>query len=596
MTTNARPLPVEQLGPAERLLDVVLTSSAHLWHNRPGLNVNNTWQPAPRVKKGQKTRKNTEAVKVAPGLFAPAAEALYGRLLDIYQLNADLMAHFAGYVLKETEWRDLKVACAALMMVQSHAGQPVRDDKGAVSFVDDDHRQIGEAMLLFYETKSTKMMTPKAVLRIAELLELPGIATLNRAAGFGDAGSKRPPLGRWVKAAQRWLAVREQNFKLLEGLVKAGYKETIKAIARKCGYKPQTQAFFEVLGWKQKQADGGHREVGLQGLNIVKRGRFEGLSELQICEMIVAKKLSYKEVVGRLPQGVGLTPAIMVTLLPSLSDRDLRILTPTLEQLELLAEPEIKARWEKAIASATDQRTLNIVKNVQSKEIREKLEDAADNAAKKAVAEAVTEAPVQVLFLIDKSGSMQGAIEASKEALTRILAGFPLEKLHIACFDTMGMVLKPKAPNRAAIQHMLSGLHAAGGTVHGAALRALSQSGVRTAPGAQLLVIVVGDEAGENGPELAKAFDTYNYKPAAMALMLNLADGATRGSSIRGCAQHLRVPFHEITIDHFADPYQVPRVLRTLIESAGSAAGVSAGATNWVEKVMATPLLLLRAG
>lgn len=594
MSTNAPSLPESQLGPAERLIDVVLTSSAHLWHNRPGLTINNTWHPAPRVKASRKARR-TGATKVAPGLYAPAAEALYGRLLDIYQLNADLMAHFASYVLKETEWRDLKVACAALMMVQTHAGQPIRDDKGAVAFLDDDHRQIGEAMMLFYEPKSTKMLTPKAILRIAELLELPGIATLNRAASFGDPGSKRPPLGRWTKAAQRWLAVREQNFKLLEGLVKAGYKETIKAIARKCGYKPQTQAFFEVLGWKQKQSEGGHRSVGLQGLNVVKRGRFEGMSEAAICEMIVSQRLSYKEVVGRLPAKVGLTPAIMVTLLPSLSDRDLRILTPTLEQLNLLSEPEIKARWDKAIASATDQRTLNIVKNVQSKEIREKLEEAADNAARKAVSEAVTEAEVHVMFLIDKSGSMQGAIETSKEALTRILAGFPLDRVHIASFDTMGMVLKPKAPNRPAIQHMLSGLHASGGTVHGAAVRALHQSGVRVPPTAQLLVIVVGDEAGENGPELAKAFDTYLYKPAAMALMLNVAPNATRGSSLRTCAQHLRIPFHEITIDHFSDPYQVPRVLRTLIESAGAATGTTAGATKWVEKIMATPLLQLRA-
>lgn len=594
MTTTAHSLPESQLGPAERLLDVVLTSSAHLWHNRPGLNVNGAWQPAPRKKNSRKARKLGDN-RVTPGMFAPAAESLYGKLLDIYQLNADLMAHFASYVLKETEWRDLKVACAALMLVQTHAGQPVRDDKGAVAFTDDDHRQIGEAMLIFYERGSTRMMTPKAILRVAQLLEHPGIATLNRAAGFGDPGSKRPPMGRWAKAARHWLSVREQNFKLLEGLVKAGYKETIKAIARKCGYKPQSQAFFEVLGWKQKQSDGGHRSVGLQGLNVVKRGRFEGMSELQICEMIVAKRLSYKEVVGRLPHDVGLTPAIMVTLLPSLSDRDLRILTPTLEQLNLLAEPEIKARWEKAIAEATDQRSLNIAKNVQTKEIREKLEEAADNAARKAVAEASTEVDVRVMFLIDKSGSMQGAIEESKEALTRILAGFPADKVHIASFDTMGMVLRPKAPNRAAIQHMLSGLHASGGTVHGTAVRALHQSGVRVPPGAQLLVIVVGDEAGENGPELAKAFDTYGYKPAAMALMLNLAPGAARGHSIRGCTQTLRIPFHEITIDHFSDPYQVPRVLRTLIETASAAQGGSAGASNWVEKVMATPLLQLRA-
>src|SRR5678815_4458536 len=101
-----------------------------------------------------------------------AAVALYSRLLEIHKLNADLMAHLASYALVETDWRDLKVACAALMLVQARAGVPVHDDDGSVAFYDDDHRRIGEAMVLWYQKKSARMLTPKAVLRIAELLEL----------------------------------------------------------------------------------------------------------------------------------------------------------------------------------------------------------------------------------------------------------------------------------------------------------------------------------------------------------------------------------------------------------------------------------------
>ncbi len=99
----------------------------------------------------------------------------------------------------------------------------------------------------------------------------------------------------------------------------------------------------------------------------------------------MTERLSYKDVVGRLPDGMRLTPAIMVALLPSLSDRDLRILTPTLEELGLLADAEIRARWEKAVQAATDQRALNIAKNVRNQELREKLEEAADDAARAAV-------------------------------------------------------------------------------------------------------------------------------------------------------------------------------------------------------------------
>jgi hypothetical protein len=375
---------------------------------------------------------------VQPGLHVTAAVGLYRQLLEIYQLNPELLARFASYALLETEWRDLKVAAAALLLVQSKAGLPIKGDDGQVAFHDDDYRLVGEAMILYYQKGSKRMMSPKAVLRVAELLELEAIADLNRKAGFGDVASKKAPLGRWKSAARQWLEVRESNQPLLEGLVKAGYKETIKKMARKAGYQPNSPVFFELLGWRQKQSREGHRTVGLGTLNLKKSERFDGLSEVEICQRIVAERLSYKEAVGRLPKGLGLTPAIMAALLPSLSDRDLRIMTPTLESLGLLADAEIKERWERAIASATDQRSLNVAKNVRSQALREKLEEAADRAVQAAVSDTIADSDLEVMFLIDKSGSMEGAIEASKEALSRILAGFPPERLHVAAFDTVG--------------------------------------------------------------------------------------------------------------------------------------------------------------
>ena len=550
MATAKPLLPEAQLGPAEKLLDLVLSSSAHLWHNRPGIEVNGAWLPRP--KKGQPQPKN--AKPVAPGLHVAAAVRLYERLLEIYRLNTDLMAHFASYALKETDWRDLKVACAALMLVQGKSGQPVKEDDGEVAFYDDDLRALGEAMLLFYEKKSARMMTPKAVLRVAQLLETDEIARLNKRAGF---------------------------------------KETIKAIARKCGYKPESQAFFEVLGWKQSQAKAGHRTVGLGKLELQKQERFDGLSEAEICEAIVEQSLEYKDVVGRLPKDVGLTPAIMAALLPTLSDKDLRIMTPTLEELGLMADAEVRQRWERAIATATDQRALNIAKNVRSKEVREKLEQAADVAAQKAVAEATKDVDVRVMFLIDKSGSMQGAIEQSTEALSKILAGFPVDKVHIATFDTTGTVLVPKAASRAAVQHMLKGIHANGGTVHGAGVRAIHRAGVTFPDAARLVVIVVGDEAGESGDQLARAFTECGYRPSALALLVSVAGNAARGNTVRACSAFMRVPFSEVNVSHFDDPYQVTRVLKALLD-----APVAVGAApqlGWVERVMKTKLLALPA-
>ncbi|GIJ75320.1 hypothetical protein [Virgisporangium ochraceum] len=572
-------LPAEDRGAADRLLHLVLNSGAHLWHNRPGVDQNGEWLPATpgRVQRGVR--------RVAPGLFVPAAAHLYGTLLDIYRLDPELAARFASYAATESDWRDLQVCLSALMLVQHRTGAPVHDDDGSVAFHDDDYRAVGAAMML---RLGQRAMTPKQVLRVAQLLETPEIAALNRSAGFGDPAGRKPPLGRWPAAARRWLAHRERNTPLLDGLVTAGYKETIKALARKCGYKPTTERFFSVLGWAQKQAAGGHRTVGVGGtLVLQRRERFDGLTEAEICERIVTEKLSFKDAVGRLPAGVGLTPAIMVALLPSLSDQDLRILTPTLESLGLLADAEIRARWEQALLTATDQRSLNVARNVRGAAVREALEAAAEVA----VSTAVGDEDVHVFFLIDKSGSMQGAIEKSKETLVRILAGFPPERLHIATFDTMGRVLRPKATSRAGITHLLSVVNAGGGTVHGAALRAFRAEKVDVPDGAALIVIVVGDEAGESGSGFADAFREYGYRPAAMALIVNVDRGWERGSTVRDASADLGVPFSEVEVRQFDDPYQVTRVLKTLLDAPVAVRVGPAASYPWLDKVLATPLL-----
>jgi len=201
------------------------------------------------------------------------------------------------------------------------------------------------------------------------------------------------------------------------------------------------------------------------------------------------------------------------------------------------------------------------------------------------VAEATKEVSVRVMFLVDKSGSMQGAIESSKDALGKILAGFPLDRLHVAAFDTVGQVLKPKASSRLAVQHLLAPIAAGGGTIHGTAVAALHRDGLRVADGEKLIVIVVGDEAGEPGSQLAHTFTTLGYRVDAMALLLS---GTRGGASVRDCAKALGVPYSEVVVTQFDDPYHVPRVLRALLEAPIATGAATPGL---VEKVMATKLL-----
>lgn len=359
---------VEQLGPAEKLLDLFMNFPNHLWHNRPGVIEQGKWRSA--TKEELKTFKETGSLPLGrtiqvPGPNVDAIIKVYKIVADIWQMNQELAARLSSHVMTQTDWKDMKVICAALMLVQSKSGLPVFGEvegEKKLLFFDDDYREIGEAMVKWYQkTKSgqqTKMMNPKMILRVYEILSVPGVAKINREMSFGNPQKRKPFTGRYEKAVTDWLHYRELNLPLLNGLKKAGFKTTIRSMARTVGYKPTSQKFFEILDWPQKQSPNGHRTIGLTGLKIEKL-TFHGLSEAEICESILQNKIGYKQAMGMLPKEIGLTQAIMVALLHTMSDKDLTILTPTLEELGLLNHKEIKERWEKAIAAAEDQRTRN---------------------------------------------------------------------------------------------------------------------------------------------------------------------------------------------------------------------------------------------
>src|SRR5262249_11275479 len=156
-------------------------------------------------------------------------------------------------------------------------------------------------------------------------------------------------------------------------------------------------------------------------------------------------------------------------------------------------------------------------------ELAGELEASADAAVTKAVAEATKEADVHIMFIIDTSASMQGAINTSKEALSMIVQGFPPEKLHISSFNTVGTLLKPRHYSAAGIQHMLKSIGASGGTIYSSGVRVFHDHRVRIPPEADLILFAVGDEDGEEGSLFAANLKQWEYVPKAIAHIVNVA-------------------------------------------------------------------------
>lgn len=593
MATNTQN---ENLGAAERLIQALLTHTDHLYHNRPGVVVADgrtvtgvRWSPVTHKVEGDekvvyrldKVGKKTNKVRIGvlgedkvvredgrrvgeyreAGLFPEVAEWMWKQIAEIWGYDNEFSARWASYAFGQ-EHRDIKTALAAFMLVQSRKGDPVVDEGEA--FRDEDYRSVGEAMILL--RRDGKDLNPKQLLRVHELLTLPAIAKINRELGFGIS-PRNPFLGRWEQAVEQWLLYREQNPRMLDGLIKSGYRKTVIKLARLAHYKPESPKFFATLRWKQHQAKDGRRSIAI-GVEVDAAESWEDLSEEQVCQKIVEDRPDWKRIVGLLPKDVGVTRAVMAAAIESgcLSDKDLIIATPTLEELGLLNVQDVKDRWQAATQRAEDQRAANIAKNVRSKEAKEKLEEAADTAVQKAVEEVAKD--IRIYCMVDISGSMEVAIEAAKKHLTKLLPGFPLEKLHVSVFNTAGRELKIQRASSAGVTNAFRGIAARGGTDYGAGVRALQK--YRPSEDEDVLFLFFGDELAYDFDAAVRASE---LNPMAFGFVKVEDPRYTNHPQLRGLkavtntARALGIPCFMIEEDTFADPYAIPRTIRALVAS-----------------------------
>lgn len=599
-------------------MQALLTYSDHMVHHRPGLVVPDrrspvglAWMQATR--KGDQVyvfeKKGSKRLRVlagrlradgrvrdgvgdvgeyrAPGLFPEVVAWAYRQVAELWALDNELAARWASWSFAQ-EHRDLKVLLAAFMLVQSRAGDPMVED-GSLLFFDEDYREVGEAMCLL-RRRDGRDLNPRLLLRVGEVLALPQVAEINRALGFGRS-ARRPPMGRYVKAVTQWLRVREQNPQMLHGLARAGFRQVVMRLARKVGYKPLSDKFFDILRWKQKQAPDGRRVLAI-GAEVRQAERWDDLSELEICERIVATRPRWQRVVGLLPARVGLTRAIMAAAIEAgcLSNADLVILSPTIEALGLLELPEIGDRWLKATAAAEDTRAARIAERMKGRQAADALKAAADVALQKAVAESIR--GLRVYCAVDISGSMETSIHKARSYLSKFLQGFPLDKLTVCVFNTTAREVRIRHPSARGVEHAFKGFHAGGGTNHGAAFREVFHRH-KPAPDEDALCIFVGDQ--QQPRTFKDAVLESGINPVAFGL-LEVPSGVPGSSNtiVEDTARALDIPCFRIDEAMFDDVYAIPRTLRRLIAATPTrpaAAAAQSARVSLLEQILQTPLL-----
>lgn len=599
----------ETLGAAERLLDLLLAQAGHLHHGRPGIvDSAGAWTPCV-LKRREDGRGDAMTPKrqglgiydpptgqvmgptgllvgryQPPGLHPEAVLAVYNGVVQVYNMDAELVARLGSWAWAQ-EHRDLKVVLAAWLLVQPRAGQPVVQD-GRRLFDDVDYRAVGEAMLLL-SSNNKRHFDPRMLLRVREVLQLPGVAEVNRQLGLGQG--KHAFLGRWPQAVTAYLRAHERAPKRLEAAVRAGYRTWFIEMAKAVGYRPESPAFFTTLRWRQRQSAEGHRTVGLD-VDVVAAESWAGLDEAAICERIVTGRVPWKRVVSMVPTVPGITAAMVVAALESggISNRELILLTPLLEDLGLVGGTvrtnPVLARWTEALAQADDQRARNIAKNARTDETREQLESAADAALTRAVARLMEHLHLRVI--VDVSGSMSGSVPVAIEWATRFLGGIPLERMQVAVFNNYGKRIQIPHASRPGVEAAFRGVSAGGGTVHAAGLATLDR------PEADWILVIIGDQ--EEHGSLLPFFVGPNpwHKPLAVAYVeVRKSYGARFAEQT---AADLAIPFIRLDAAQFADatdPYNMARLWQRLLTAAPAVGVGGPPRKSLVQQVLETELL-----
>lgn len=535
-----------------------------------------------------------------PGLFPEACAWLYRQIADVWKVDNEFAGRWASYAYGQ-DHEDMKLVLCAFMLAQSRVGAP-QTENGKLLFFDMNLRDVGRAMMLL---TGKGAFNAKMVLRVRKLLGLPEIAAINRELGFAH-GPRSFALKGWKRAAREWLTYRDENPKMLDGLVRSGFSGTVRTIAECSEFVASGPAFYRTLHWEQRQADHGMRKVAI-GVKLAKAETWDGLDEVAICERIVKEKPAWKRIAGLLPPS-GLTRAIVACAIENgaFSDKDLIIATPTLEELGLLEVQEVKARWDKARAAATDQRAAHIARNVTSKSTADALVETSEKAGQKTVEEAVRD--FEVFIIVDRSGSMEVSLKLAAELCTRLLPVFPKERVHVSVFNSMGRELQIPHWSAAGVASAFKGLKAEGATDYGQGVKAIAKyailgENVGADAKRDNLFIFVGDE--ENyGRATSNAFaeqvEATGLKPLAFGLVKVPGQFQLLGDSVRRTAAVLGIPCFMLDPGAFTDAYAVPRMLRTMIQSTPVQKAESAYVTpkrkTLVQTILDTPLLEVPPG
>lgn len=346
-------------------------------------------------------------------------------------------------------------------------------------------------------------------------------------------------------AVRRYLKEREKNHQFFDRAALRGRK-AMKHLYASLHIKPSDRA--DAVLFKDTPPEG--------SLALMLKQLAKATTPVEQAQLIVEHSIPYTVAVGAVKQ---LTPTVLVALINSMSPQEVINNLKSLQARGAMDHPEVKqlidGKLEAAVksdrVSAFKARVAADVAQLDEKTVAA-LERVTDEQVKKRGKIAKPTA-----LLVDKSGSMENAIEVGKR-LAAMISGITEADLFVFAFDTVPYPVQAKGKELSDWERAFQHINAGGGTCIGCGLEAL-----RLKKQMVEQIIIVTDEGENSAPYFADAYEAYKRDLAAIPNVIIVRVGHSSDWVERGLKQK-QIPVDTFTFagDYYSLPNLVPLLSR----------------------------------
>jgi len=277
-------------------------------------------------------------------------------------------------------------------------------------------------------------------------------------------------------------------------------------------------------------------------------------------EMILENKIPYPIASSIIKQ---MTPSVLVALISVMSSQELLSNMGSLKRHGAFKNKEVSALVKEKLKKAGKQeKRVDALKGKKaaetagvSEDLKQELQDVTEKQIKKVTIKRST-----ALF-IDKSGSMQQAIELGKELGSLISAGITADFFCYA-FDVMPYELQVKTDKLADWEKALRHIRAGGGTSLGGCIRAMLSQDQKVEQ-----FVFITDQDENNQPYFKDAYVEYCDRMGISpdVVIIHVSGGRWRESNdLEDACKKLKISCDKITVKAGTDYYSMPNILTLL--------------------------------